>query len=257
MIYAPPTIETGLVEKMQAPSALVITAPGTNRDLAAARALTAAGASVHITPVAQLLLQPELIAKAQVILIAGGFSHADALGAGRMLALELSHGDGGRVGDALRQHVAQLRPLLGICNGFQVLTKMGLLEGALAHNETGDFECGWVDLEIPSGHCVWTNGLDATLACVIAHGEGRYVHPDPQDLERRGQIALRYGSRNPNGSVLSIAGVTDASGVVLGMMPHPEDHYLARQHPRGPADPSDQPTGHALFAAGVNYARNL
>ena len=242
---------------MQTPSALVITAPGTNRDLAAARALTAAGAEVSITPVAQLLLQPERIAAAQLILIAGGFSHADALGAGRMLALELTHGDGGRVGEALRTHVAQRRPLLGICNGFQVLTRMGLLEGALAHNESGNFECGWVDLEIPTSNCVWTTGLNPSLSCVIAHGEGRYVHPDPQDLLRRGQIAVRYGARNPNGSVLSIAGVSDESGVVLGMMPHPEDHYLARQHPRGPADLSDQPTGHALFVAGVNYARGL
>jgi phosphoribosylformylglycinamidine synthase subunit PurQ / glutaminase len=242
---------------MRSPSALVITAPGTNRDIAAARALQAAGAEVDITPVAQLLQQPHLITQAQLILIAGGFSYADALGAGRMLALELTHGDGGRVGDALRDHVAHRRPMLGICNGFQVLTRMGLLEGALAHNSSGEFECGWIDLEIPDSACVWTTQLQGPLSCVIAHGEGRYVHPDPHSLEQRSQIALRYGSRNPNGSALSIAGVTDPSGVVLGMMPHPEDHYLARQHPQGPADPSDFPTGNSLFAAGVNYARGL
>ncbi len=243
---------------MSQPSALVIAAPGTNRDIAAARALEAAGAQTRITQVAELLLHPELIDTAQVILIAGGFSHADALGAGRVLALELTHGSGGRVGEALRHHVDRRRPLLGICNGFQVLTRMGLLEGALAHNESGEFACGWVDLEIPQSNCVWTAGLQEPLTCVIAHGEGRYVHADPADLKQRQQVALRYGGANPNGSLLSIAGVTDPTGVVLGMMPHPEDHYLARQHPQGVTGSAFQGSiGHALFTAGLEYARGL
>lgn len=243
---------------MSRPLALVISAPGTNRDIAAARALEAAGANARISPVAELLTQPELIDTAQIIVIAGGFSHADALGAGRVLALELTHGDGGRVGEALRRHVDRRRPLLGICNGFQVLTRMGLLEGALAHNESGEFACGWVDLEIPESNCVWTAGLDQPLSCVIAHGEGRYVHSNPEDLAQRQQIALRYAGSNPNGSMLSIAGITDPTGVVLGMMPHPEDHYLPRQHPQGlRSSQSVRPVGLAMFIAGVTYASSL
>jgi phosphoribosylformylglycinamidine synthase subunit PurQ / glutaminase len=242
---------------MSQPSALVIAAPGTNRDIAAARALEAAGATAQIRQVAELLKQPGLIEAAQMIVIAGGFSHADALGAGRLLALELTHGDGGRVGEALRNHVERQRPLLGICNGFQVLTRMGFLEGALAHNSSGDFVCGWVDLELPVSNCVWTAGIDEPLSCVIAHGEGRFVHSDPQDLVDRGHIALRYRGDNPNGSMLAIAGITDPSGVVLGMMPHPEDHYLTRQHPQGLTRTSDPTLGLAVFSAGVTYARGL
>jgi len=239
-------------------SALVIAAPGTNRDVAAARALNAAGAQARITPVAELLTNPEQIASAQVIVIAGGFSHADALGAGRVLALELTHADGGRVGEALRRHVEHKRPLLGICNGFQVLTRMGFLEGALAHNESGEFACGWVDLEIPKSNCVWTAGLNGPLSCVIAHGEGRYVHSDPQDLMQRRQIALQYQGPNPNGSLLAVAGITDPTGVVLGMMPHPEDHFVRRQHPQGLRRPdAQQNLGLAIFRAGVNYASGL
>jgi phosphoribosylformylglycinamidine synthase len=238
--------------------ALVIAAPGTNRDVAAARALNAAGAQARISPVAELLDQPELISSAHLIVIAGGFSHADALGAGRVLALELAHADGGRVGEALRRHVENKRPLLGICNGFQVLTRMGLLEGALAHNESGEFVCGWVDLEIPQSNCVWTAGLNGPISCVIAHGEGRYVHSDPQDLMQRQQIALHYSGPNPNGSLLSIAGISDPTGVVLGMMPHPEDHFVARQHPQGlrSSNPK-QRLGLEILTAGVNYASGL
>lgn len=241
---------------MSRPLALVVTGPGTNRDVEAARALDAAGADVEIVRSAQLLAEPQRLDAARIVLLAGGFSHADALGAGRMLALELTRGGGGRFGDALQEFVASGRPVIGICNGFQVLTRAGLLPGALGHNAHGTFECRWVELVAPPSRCIWTNGIDAPIECPIAHGEGRFVHPDTDGLVATGQVALRYASGNPNGSTAAIAGVCDPSGVVLGLMPHPEDHISVRQHPRfrrggGGADR----VGLHLFAAGVRHAK--
>lgn len=240
------------------PRALVIAGPGTNRDHAAVRALTLAGAQAETVTSTALLASPELLASAQIAVIAGGFSHADALGAGRMLALELTRGADGRLADALHRFVEDGGAVLGICNGFQVLVRSGLLPGALGHNTSGRFQCEWVSLEVGVSHCVWTDGLGGAggrapiIDCPIAHGEGRYVHPDPDGLAAAGQVALRYASANPNGSVAAIAGVCDATGRVLGLMPHPEDHVLAEQHPlhhRGAAVIGG--LGLELFRAGV------
>ncbi|MDG1187999.1 MAG: phosphoribosylformylglycinamidine synthase subunit PurQ, partial [Ilumatobacter sp.] len=111
----------------------------------------------------------------------------------------------------------------------------------------------------------WTSGIEDPIHCPIAHGEGRYVHPDPDSLAAAGQVALRYRSTNPNGSVADIAGVCDSSGVVLGLMPHPENHIVARQHPhhrrrpivktRGAGEPSS--LGLRLFENGVRHAKEI
>ncbi len=251
---------------MSRPRAIVVAGPGTNRDGAAARALALAGAEPRIVLSAELIEHPELLDTARLLVVAGGFSHADALGAGRMLALELTHGGGGRLGDALRGFVAAGRPVLGICNGFQVLTRAGLLPGALGHNVGGHFDCRWVELAAPPSRSIWTAGLAGTadvVHCPIAHGEGRYVHPDPDALAAAGQVALRYtgpnpDTANPNGSVADIAGVCDPTGLVLGLMPHPEDHVTVRQHPRSHRGGGGTAhLGLRLFEAGVRHARDL
>ena len=108
----------------------------------------------------------------------------------------------------------------------------------------------------PDTRCIWTAGLDDELHCPIAHGEGRYVHPDPAQLEASGQVALRYRSANPNGSVAAIAGVCNAAGNVLGLMPHPENHLIARQHPHPPAG-GGRHLGLRLFRNGVAAAREM
>lgn len=246
---------------MNRPPAIVVAGPGTNRDLAAARALALAGADPEIVLSAELIEQPERLDAARLLVVAGGFSHADALGAGRMLALELTHGGGGRLGEALRRFVAAGRPVIGICNGFQVLTRAGLLPGALGHNVGGHFDCRWVELAAPASRSIWTAGLAGSgdlVHCPIAHGEGRYVHPDPAALAAAGQVALTYASTNPNGSVADIAGVCDETGVVLGLMPHPEDHVVVRQHPRAHRGGGGAAhLGLRLFEAGVRHAREL
>lgn len=235
--------------------ALIIAGPGTNRDQDVLQALEMAGANARIVLASELIESPRLLGDYRLAVVAGGFSHADSLGAGRMLALDLMVG----LGEELRGFVDAGRPLIGICNGFQVLTRTRLLPGALGHNAQGNFDCRWVVLDtVEKSSCVWTKGIEDPIHCPIAHGEGRYVHPDPESLAIAGQVALRYRSTNPNGSVGDIAGVCDPSGVVLGLMPHPENHIVARQHPRhtrGGGGPNH--LGLRLFENGVQHAKGL
>ena len=237
-------------------SAIVLAGPGTNRDRDVVLALELAGATPEIVLIDELTNDPRRIGQADIAVIAGGFSYGDALGAGRLLGLDISNGASGRLGDALHAFVASGRPVIGICNGFQVLTRAGLLPGALGHNTGGHFVCRWVSLATePGSRCVWTQDAPEFIDCPIAHGEGRYAHPDPAALAASGQVALRYAGVNPNGSTADIAGVCDETGVVLGLMPHPENHSVARQHPRHRRDPATAETlGLSLFRSAVNYA---
>lgn len=242
---------------MSRPRAMVLAAPGTNRDHDVAFALELAGAEPRITLLEELIENPAVLLRdMQLLVLAGGFSYADALGAGRMWALAVTD----RLGDVLPRFVALGRPVIGICNGFQVLTRAGLLPGALGHNASGHFQCEWVRLEAQPGKSVWTRDLEP-IECPIAHGEGRYVHSDVAALEAAGQVALRYTAGhaaggpggNPNGSAADIAGVCDETGLVLGLMPHPENHVIARQHPRHGRGTAAG-LGLALFEQGVRAA---
>jgi len=234
--------------------ALVLAGPGTNRDRDLALAFELAGADVTIALVDEVAERPGLLRDARLVGLAGGFSYGDSLGAGRMLALDLMS----RIGEQMTEFVAGGHPVIGICNGFQVLTRSKLLPGALGHNVHGRFECRWVVLEPPPrSQCLWTKGLDQPIHCPIAHGEGRYVHPDPDALGDAGQIALRYRSTNPNGSVADIAGVCNASGNVLGLMPHPENFVIGRQHPHHLRGVGLENMGLELFRNGVAAAGEM
>jgi phosphoribosylformylglycinamidine synthase len=239
---------------VSAPPALVIAGPGTNRDHDLALALQLAGAEPTIVLASELVRHPELLREARLVGIAGGFSYGDALGAGRMLGLDLMVG----LGDGLKEFVATGRPVIGICNGFQVLTRTKLLPGALGHNAHGRFECRWVVLEPqPASRCLWTKGIDEAIHAPIAHGEGRYVHPDADSLGEAGQVALRYRSTNPNGSVADIAGVCNPAGNVLGLMPHPENFVVGRQHPHHLRGGGLDHLGLQLFRNGVRVASEM
>jgi phosphoribosylformylglycinamidine synthase len=232
----------------------VIAGPGTNRDKDLALAIEMAGADPTIVLATELAAHPEVLRNARLVAIAGGFSYGDSLGAGRMLALDLMVG----IGDQLREFVETGRPVIGICNGFQVLTRTKLLPGSLGHNAHGRFECRWVVLDPqPSSRCLWTKGILDPIHCPIAHGEGRYVHPDPDSLGEAGQIALRYRSTNPNGSVADIAGVCNPSGNVLGLMPHPENFIVGRQHPHHLHGRELDNLGLRLFQNGVAVAAEM
>lgn len=204
------------------------------------------------------------------MLLPGGFSFGDDLGAGRLWAATLRD----RLAEPLARFVEAGRPVMGICNGFQALVKLGLLPGdgarfeqtaTLTHNVSARFECRWVRLQPqPDSPCVFTAGLERPIDCPVAHGEGRFVATG--DTRARiaadGLAALRYVGdaypANPNGSIDGIAGVCNAQGNVLGLMPHPEDHVLTEQHPLWRREDADiGALGLTLFKRGVAYARDL
>jgi phosphoribosylformylglycinamidine synthase len=230
--------------------AIVLTAPGTNRHDDVEFALRTAGANTRVVPLDEALTAPDTLRGAHIVVVAGGFSFDDQLGAGRLWSLELMR----TVGDHLRQLVAAGTLMLGIGNGFQMLTHAGLLPGSLGVNQHGHFRCEWVQLEAPATRCLWTQGL-GLIECPIANGEGRYTHPDPESLADNGQVALRYRGANSSGSVANIAGVCDPTGRVLGLMPHPENHVVPRQHPqhRMPHHIEGSRLGLMIFERGVNH----
>jgi phosphoribosylformylglycinamidine synthase subunit PurQ / glutaminase len=240
---------------MSKPVALVVRSPGTNRDHDVAYALELAGASAKRVSLNELRGAPGSIHQAQMLVLAGGFSNADALGAGTLAALQIAT----HLGDALREFLANGNPILGICNGFQMLVRSGLLPGSLTHNASGAFTCRWVTLETSMASSVWTAGITEPIECPVAHGEGRYL-AEPEIVGAHS--ALTYiDDTNPNGSTANIAGVADATGLVLGLMPHPENHVLVRQHPQFTRRRSGETVarsglGLPLFTSGVNYVKD-
>jgi phosphoribosylformylglycinamidine synthase len=167
----------------------------------------------------------ESLGDAEAVVIPGGFSYGDYLRAGAMAA----HSP---VMAAVKQFAAAGGPVLAICNGFQIACEAGLLDGALTRNASLHFECRDVHLLVGGRPTPFTRGIPAgrILRLPIAHAEGRYVHPDPERLEKEGRVVFRYvdaaGGRrpeaNPNGAMNDIAGITNAAGNVVGLMPHPE-----------------------------------
>jgi len=235
------------------PRVLILHADGTNRDRDAMLACQLAGGEPEIVHMNQLLNKQRRWDAYHMLVIPGGFSYGDDLGAGALWAMDLRH----HFGTELERFVESGRPVLGICNGFQVLVKSGLLPGdgvlakngrraiTLTTNDSDRFECRWVTLS-PNTHSpsLFTQELDQPIYCPAAHGEGRIVIRDEatmQAMQAKNLIALQYvapdGSAamypdNPNGSALNIAGLCNPAGNILGLMPHPEDHIFPWQHPQ-------------------------
>lgn len=233
------------------PSALIITAAGINCDLELAHAFQRAGAEAEFIHLNTLIAEPAIIERFDLIGIPGGFSYGDAIAAGRIAAQLIRRSLYGPLAAAVERGV----PIIAPCNGFQIAVQVGLLPGpaagarwpseapqqtiALTNNDTGRFVDRWCRVNVPDNtRCIWTRDLpaDPALALLpIAHGEGRFITSDPRlinELESRGQIAVRYAhDDNPNGSTADIAGICDASGLVFGLMPHPERYTLPQHHP--------------------------
>ena len=259
------------------PKALVLLAHGTNRDQDVAEALSLCGADPQIVPLNSLRAGRERWSDYQMLILPGGFSYADALGAGKLLAIDMQT----YFTDEIQQFVLSGKPVIGICNGFQALVKAGILPGerseqgeenstgksTLTFNAQGHFECRWVSLRPVSQKCLWTKGLSKLIECPIAHGEGNFQVSNPailSSLATQDQIALGYvhlddtpanGAypANPNGSMQDIAGICNPQGNVLGLMPHPENHIHAWQHPQWRRG-VERNSGLSIFKNGVKYA---
>lgn len=236
---------------------LVLRAAGTNCDYETAFAFEYVGAKAKLCHINQLVNKEVRLRDYHILAIPGGFTYGDDIASGKILANELKY----KLADELGRFIADGKLIIGICNGFQVLVKAGLLPGkdgmgeeleaTLTTNDSGRYEDRWVYLktlnskhETLNSKCVWTQGLDEIIYLPAAHGEGKFVPKDEVVLERlaaKGQIVFRYVDPNgnladfpwnPNGSIGNIAGICDYTGRIFGLMPHPERHIFPTQHPR-------------------------
>jgi phosphoribosylformylglycinamidine synthase len=266
---------------MAVPSVLILRAPGTNCDWETAFAFERAGAKTELIHVNRLLEDPRLFARFQVLCIPGGFSYGDDVAAGRILGNQIQR----HLAEQMVELKAQGKLILGICNGFQVLIKSGVLlddhpeqglPATLTYNDSGKFEDRWVQLGVQGGKSVFLAGIDA-MYLPVAHAEGKFVARDEEalgQLNANDQLVLRYlrlnGERgsaegasgsaavpypdNPNGSVADVAGICDTTGRVLGLMPHPERHIDPTHHPRWTrGEAGDVGDGLQVFVNAVRY----
>lgn len=263
---------------MPSPRVLILRAPGTNCDVETAYAFELAGATAERVHVNRLIENPALKDRYQILCVPGGFSYGDDIAAGRILASRLNrhladmvdsfvHGNGDRL-------------VLGICNGMQVLMRLGVLTEGVSENHTpatltwndhGRFEDRWVHLAVDQTPCVFLQDIEQ-MYLPMAHAEGKFVASDASVIERlreQGRLAIRYCDgedgniqdevlafpANPNGADANVAGVCDASGRVFGLMPHPERHIDPTQHPYWTrrAEQPREGDGMALFHNAVKW----
>ncbi|MBU0502846.1 MAG: phosphoribosylformylglycinamidine synthase I [Candidatus Omnitrophota bacterium] len=265
---------------MDKPRVCVLRTAGTNCDQETAFAFEKAGALAELVHINRLILRQSNLDNYHILALSGGFTYGDDIAAGKILANELRH----RLVELVRRFIQRGKLIIGICNGFQVLVKSGLLPGnldldqeaSLTINDSAKFEDRWVYLKSP-GHkatksqtkCVWTKGLPQVIYLPVAHGEGKFITMDNSVLERlkkNDQVVFKYSDQkgalsdypdNPNGSQENIAGICDDTGRILGLMPHPERHIDVSQHPRRHNENKQNTEGDGLliFRNGVEYAK--
>ena len=247
---------------MLQPHVLILRAPGTNCDAETAFAFERAGAKTEVLHINRLLENPSLFERFQILCIPGGFSYGDDLGSGRILGNQMLH----HLVNEMLRFKADGKLMLGICNGFQVLLKSPVLlqndpakgpAATLTLNDCGRYQDRWVRLEVHGAKCPFLAGVKR-MYLPVAHAEGKFVACDEEtlrQLDAAGQLVLRYvPDDNPNGAQAHVAGVCDATGRVLGLMPHPERHIDPTQHPRwtrGEAGPVGE--GLQVFVNAVKY----
>lgn len=257
---------------------IVLRTAGTNCDQETAFAFRSFGAQVDAVHINKLLKNEVSLKDYHILAVPGGFTYGDDIESGRILANELRL----KLGVDLGRFMDERKLIIGICNGFQVLVKAGILPGpldkreengrdsvqtaSLINNDSGKFEDRWVYLKV-AGKSVWTEGLGEIVFYPVAHGEGKFVARDEgvlKQLKDNGQIAFYYCNAsgikskypgNPNGSVDDIAGITDRTGRILGLMPHPERHFLFTQHPYWTRlnHPGRYGQGAKIFENGIKY----
>ncbi len=251
---------------------LVLRAPGTNCDMEVAFAFEKAGAEVSLIHIEELIRRDKKLGDYKIMVLPGGFTYGDDLGSGKVIANEISL----KLGDDVKRFVENGGIILGICNGFQILVKSGILPDpsllntkqkiTLTNNDSGKFECRWVNLRVNrKSNCIFTKGI-IKMYLPIAHGEGKLI----TDAETLSAIdtAVYYTDNednptmeypyNPNGSLNGIAGICDSTGRIFGLMPHPERYIEGNQHPRWTREnEKEQGDGLKIFQNAVDWVKHL
>ncbi len=266
---------------MLKPKVCILRSAGTNCDQETALAFKLAGAACELVHINRLVSNPADLENFHILALPGGFSYGDDVASGKILANELRF----KLVDALQKFIAAGKLVIGICNGFQILVKSGFLPGgrpskpgrdiaasdlkqntSLIINDSAKFEARWVYLKPVGSTCLWTKGLKNIIYLPVAHGEGKFVVADQQllkQLKLNRQIVLQYSNvsgeltgypDNPNGSSQNIAGICDFTGRVFGLMPHPERHLYAAQHPRKDRRKKGE-DGLQIFKNGVEFIK--
>lgn len=254
------------------PKVLVLKADGINCDEELEFAFNLAGAEAKLVHINELRSKKESLRNYQILAIPGGFSYGDDVVSGKILATELTS----FFSNELRKFIQRKDTLtIGVCNGFQVLIRTGILplgnigkmDATLLYNDSGHFECRWVNLKIDKNtSCVFLKDLgDKEVSYQVAHGEGKFFADKKtlDKIEKANLTAIRYVNgdgkptnkypHNPNGSLNAIAGITDKTGRVLGLMPHPERFVRVEQHPNFRRMKIEKPEGLFIFENMVNY----
>ncbi|MFH1761200.1 MAG: phosphoribosylformylglycinamidine synthase I [bacterium] len=266
---------------MNRPKAVILRTAGTNCDWETCYAFEVAGAKAEAVHVNRLIKGEVRLDNYQIMAIPGGFSYGDDIASGKILANELKY----KLGDSIKKFAKSGNPVIGICNGFQVLVKMGLLPGnkelkqvtTLTFNDSDKFECRWVYLtkvktqkskiKNEKTKCLWVKNLPEIIQLPVAHGEGKFVASDKdilKELKTNNQIVFIYSGQdgkpagypfNPNGAVENIAGICNDKGNVFGLMPHPERFIWKWQHPSRQGIENEFGWGLQIFKNAVEYCR--
>src|SRR3989344_5788412 len=210
------------------PHVIIFSGYGLNTEDETKAAFESVGATAEIVHINDVIKRSSILQKAEIVVFPGGFSYGDDTGSGKAYGNRLKQ----HLGKEIEKFLARDTLMIGICNGFQIITNAGFVPGALLTNDSGCYSCRWVDVEVV-GESPWLKGIK-TISVPIADGEGKYFAP-PETLKKlkdEHAIALKYVAgetskhfnmpANPNGSLENIAGVTSHGGRVLGLMPHPE-----------------------------------
>lgn len=246
----------------------IITGYGINSDYESQHAFKMAGAEivdrVHLN---ELIEGRKKIEDYHILMLPGGFAFGDNLGSGRVMGNKFRF----NLKEELTQFIAAEKLIFGVCNGFQILVKMGILPGlpefqgqiiSLVQNDSGHYEDRWVQLKTHPSPCIWTKNYSKFVEVPVRHGEGKFVVKNQQVLDSlwcNNLVALTYDPNhypnNPNGAIDGIAGICDPTGKIFGMMPHPECHVIPNHHPHWTRSQKPEENGLKIFQNGVLYAR--
>jgi len=243
------------------PKALIIAGFGINAEEELQEAFKRSGAIAKIEHISEVLANPKQILDYDILGFPGGFSFGDHLGSGKVFSSLIQKG----ILTELENFIQEGKLIIGICNGFQTLAKLGIVpnlagvwqtEVSLLHNDHNTFINKWVRLKgNPASPCIWTKGIDE-IDLPIRHGEGRFF-AEPlvlENIKKNNLQALIYASENPNGSLENIAGISDKSGRVFALMPHPEAFLIPENHPQWMRRRIEQ-TGLLFFENAVNFVK--